>query len=50
MTGIKNENSFPKNWPKTFIMVGTKDPLRDESLILMQKMTESGIDCYCELY
>lgn len=42
--------SFPKKWPKTYITVGTKDPLRDESLLFMQKMTEAGIDCECRLF
>lgn len=30
--------------------VGMKDPLRDDTLILMQRMTESQVDCKCYVF
>ena len=29
---------FPKNWPKTVLHVGAKDPLYDDSLKIAEKM------------
>jgi len=48
--GAKGDKRFPLKWPKTYITVGMKDPLRDESLLLMQRMTESNIDCKCYIF
>lgn len=31
-------------------MVGSKDPLRDESLMMMQRMVESGVKCKCYIF
>lgn len=41
---------FPINWPKTVISVGELDPLYDDSLILMQKLSESNVECHCRVY
>jgi acetyl esterase/lipase len=32
-------------WPKTRILVGTKDPLYDDSLKLFERMILGKIDC-----
>ena len=32
------DQRFPLNWPKTIVTAGSKDPLLDDSLLLMQKM------------
>ena len=50
MNGTEGDKRFPLQWPKTIVTVGTKDPLRDDSLMLMQKMVHSNIDCRCILY
>lgn len=38
------------NWPKTVMTVGTKDPLCDDTLMMMEKMVKSNVDCRCILY
>lgn len=48
--GEKGNTRFPLKWPRTLIDVGTIDPLLDDSLLLMQRMVESGISCECILY
>ena len=48
--GEIGDKRFPLNWPKTMMTVGSKDPLLDDTLILMQRMTESKVDCKCILY
>ena len=50
VNGTEGDKRFPLNWPKTIVTVGTKDPLCDDALILMQKMVSSKIDCKCILY
>lgn len=37
------DRRFPLKWPKTIITVGNKDPLYDDSLMLMEKLVESNI-------
>lgn len=48
--GVKGDQRFPINWPKTMLTVGSKDPLFDDSLNLMQRMVASGVDCECLIY
>jgi hormone-sensitive lipase len=48
--GEKGDMRFPLRWPRTLIDVGNHDPLFDDSLILMQRMVESNIDCECIVY
>jgi acetyl esterase/lipase len=48
--GVEGDKRFPLKWPKTVITVGNKDPLYDDSLMLMQKMVEVGVDCECIVY
>lgn len=43
VNGSVGDKRFPLNWPKTIVTVGSKDPLLDDSLMLMQKMTESKV-------
>ena len=43
VNGVAGDNRFPLHWPKTIVTVGNKDPLLDDSLLLMQKMVESNI-------
>ncbi len=50
MNGTAGDKRFPLNWPKTIVTVGSKDPLLDDALLLMQKMVESKIDCECIIY
>jgi acetyl esterase/lipase len=50
VNGVEGDKRFPLNWPKTRISVGLEDPLLDDSLLLMQKMVESKIDCRCVCY
>lgn len=50
LNGTIGDHRFPLNWPKTFITAGMTDPLLDDSLIMMQKMSESNIDCKCVIY
>ncbi len=45
VNGTIGDKRFPLAWPKTIIVVGNRDPLYDDSLLLMQKMVESNIDC-----
>jgi acetyl esterase/lipase len=49
ISGKEGDKAFPKQWPRTIIIVGLKDPLRDECLLLMERMTKSGIDCECRI-
>jgi acetyl esterase/lipase len=48
--GAEGDHRFPLKWPKTVITVGNRDPLYDDSLMLMQKMVEVGVDCECIVY
>jgi hypothetical protein len=41
---------FPLKWPRTYIVVGVKDAVRDEVLLFMQRMIESKIPAKCFLY
>jgi hormone-sensitive lipase len=50
VSGAVGNKRFPQNWPKTIITVGTKDPLYDDSLMLMQKMVDSNVNCRCIVY
>jgi len=43
VNGTAGDKRFPLKWPKTIVTVGSKDPLLDDSLMLMQKMVESNI-------
>lgn len=43
VNGVLGDKSFPRNWPRTIVTIGSKDPLYDDSLILMQKMVASKI-------
>ena len=36
---------FPIKWPRTIIQVGAKDPFYDDSLLMMERMISSDIDC-----
>ena len=47
MGGQKGDQRFPLKWPKTYIHVGSHETMRDEALIFIQKLVESGIDCKC---
>jgi hypothetical protein len=35
---VVGDKRFPLQWPKTIVTVGSKDPLLDDALMLMQKM------------
>ena len=35
---------WPRDWPKTRIMVGNADPLFDDSIRLLDKLDKSGVD------
>lgn len=48
--GRKGDTRFPLGWPKTYLMLGAKDCVREESLLFMQKMEESNIAFKCLLY
>lgn len=37
-------------WPKTTIMVGKKDPLYDDSLRLLERMSNSGVNVKLIIY
>jgi hormone-sensitive lipase len=50
VSGAVGDQRFPLEWPKTIITAGSKDPLYDDSLVLMQRMVESDIDCECIVY
>ncbi len=50
INGTVGDKRFPLGWPKTIMTVGTKDPLYDDTLLLMQKMVESKVDCECVVY
>lgn len=48
--GHHDDKRFPLKWPRTFISVGQKDTFYDDSLLLMQKLKESNVQCYCRVY
>ena len=41
---------FPKNWPKTVLHVGAKDPLYDDSLKIAEKMMQRNIPYVLHVY
>ena len=50
VNGTEGDKRFPLNWPKTIMTVGTKDPLCDDTLMILEKMVKSNVDCKCILY
>lgn len=38
ISGKEGDKRFPLEWPRTFMMLGDKDLVRDESLLFMQRM------------
>lgn len=48
--GEKGDMRFPLKWPKTVMQVGALDPLYDDSIKMLHRLVESGIDCHCQVY
>ena len=45
-----NDDRWPYNWPKTVILVGKKDPLYDDSVRLMERLVQGGVDAKMYAY
>jgi acetyl esterase/lipase len=48
--GDPDDDRFPLKWPKTYLSVGKKDPLYDDSILLMEKLNKIGVESKCRVY
>lgn len=42
--GRSDSSDWPKDWPKTRIIIGDCDPLYDDSIRLLDNLDKSGVD------
>ena len=50
VSGSKGDKRFPLKWPRSMLAAGSRDPLYDGTLRMMERMVESKVECECTVY